>query len=206
MDFNAGTVSRDVIPGPIVREKIVPAMVVRRPVWVESPVIAMCRVVVVYLHPQIGNHEKKKKKPKYSIRGCLKATDVPRNITEKRINKKAKSEQAVLSIPLPVVVRSGTATPAPAAASSTSTTAATTPLSAGFAFVGGRWSHESKIHSDSLLEQFGPVQGFDGVFGFGEGGVFDQCVALVYVSMICTFFHPLTIFLFSSSSVIPDTE
>jgi hypothetical protein len=52
----------------------------------------------------------------------------------------------------------------------------------GPALASGRRAHKGKVDSDLLLEQLFAVGAADGGFGFVEGGVFDENVALQHVS------------------------
>jgi hypothetical protein len=53
---------------------------------------------------------------------------------------------------------------------------------AGPALSSGRRAHKGKVDSDLLLEQLFAVGAVDGGFGFVEGGVFDENVALQHIS------------------------
>lgn len=78
---------------------------------------------------------------------------------------------------IPLVIGSGAATPfaTPAATSSATTVLRCTALP----FAWWRRPDKSVVDIDSLLEQFGAVQRFNGFFGFGDGRVFDQGVPLL---------------------------
>lgn len=85
----------------------------------------------------------------------------------------------VLVVPR-VAIPASPGTPAPAAvappasASDTTAGAATAVLAASV----GRWPHECEVDLDGLVKQLGLVGAVDGCAGLGEGGVFNQCVAL----------------------------
>jgi hypothetical protein len=50
---------------------------------------------------------------------------------------------------------------------------------------GWRWSHESELDRDLLLEELVAVGALDGGLGFVEGGEFDEDVALELGVSIC---------------------